>query len=73
MWFSILTGYRAQLTNGFQNLLRAKGRRESGATTAEYALLLALVVIILISTLSQLGAELNAKLLEIIEQLREAG
>ncbi len=44
-----------------------------GATTAEYALLLTLVVIILISTLQQLGAELNNQLLEIIEQLRNAG
>ncbi len=53
--------------------LFAPGGDERGATTAEYALLLALVVVILITTLSQLGAELNSKLLDIIAQLREAG
>lgn len=33
-----------------------------GATTAEYALILALVVVALIATLSELGAVLNEKL-----------
>lgn len=47
-------------------------RRERGAATAEYALLLALVVIILISTLSRLGQVLNTKILDIVQQLEAA-
>lgn len=42
---------------------------QRGATTAEYALLLALVVVILIGTLSQLGQALNGKLQDIINSL----
>jgi len=45
---------------------------EKGATTAEYALILTLVVIILISTLSALGAALNQKLRLIIDQINAA-
>jgi Flp pilus assembly pilin Flp len=48
-------------------------RRERGAATTEYALLLALVVVFLISTLNQLGQALRSKLLEIIAQLTGAG
>jgi pilus assembly protein Flp/PilA len=48
-------------------------RNERGAATAEYALLLALVVIILIGTLSTLGGELNLRLNEIITNLQNAG
>mgnify|MGYP000400993047 CR=1 FL=1 len=40
-----------------------------GVTTAEYALLLALVVIVLISSLSALGATLQDKLQSIIDVL----
>ncbi len=43
-----------------------------GATTAEYALLLALVVIILIGTLSQLGQALNGRLQDIINSINTA-
>lgn len=43
-----------------------------GATTAEYALLLALVVIILIGTLSQLGQALNGRLQDIISSINSA-
>ncbi len=46
---------------------QAGGQR--GATTAEYALLLALVVITLIGTLSALGGALNSKLQGIINNL----
>jgi Flp pilus assembly pilin Flp len=42
---------------------------ERGVTTAEYALLLALVVIVLISSLSALGATLQDKLQSIIDVL----
>ncbi len=42
---------------------------QRGATTAEYALLLALVVITLIGTLTTLGGALNAKLQTIINNL----
>ncbi len=42
---------------------------EDGATTAEYALILTLVVLILISSLSALGAALNDKLRGIIDQI----
>lgn len=45
---------------------------EKGATTAEYALILTLVVIILISTLSALGSALNTKLRAIIDQINAA-
>lgn len=48
-------------------------RSEEGATITEYALLLALVVVVLISTLSALGAALNSKLLDIISQIQGAG
>lgn len=43
-----------------------------GAASAEYALLLALVVIILIGALSQLGQALNTKLANIIDSLNQA-
>ncbi|MDP2857598.1 MAG: Flp family type IVb pilin [Bacillota bacterium] len=46
--------------------------RQEGVTTAEYALVLTLVVIILISTLSALGTALNAKLRGIIDQINGA-
>lgn len=48
-------------------------RGQEGATTAEYALLLALVVIVLISTLSELGGVLQGKLEDIITELQGAG
>lgn len=47
-------------------------RSARGATTAEYALLLALVVVILIGALTQLGEALNAKLTAIISSLNQA-
>jgi Flp pilus assembly pilin Flp len=42
---------------------------DRGVTTAEYALLLALVVVVLISSLTTLGATLQAKLQSIIDTL----
>jgi len=47
--------------------LRMLGER--GVTTAEYALLLALVVVVLISSLTTLGATLQDKLQNIIDTL----
>ncbi|HHV78973.1 MAG TPA: Flp family type IVb pilin [Firmicutes bacterium] len=47
-------------------------RDQTGATTAEYALILALVVIVLISTLTELGNVLKAKLIDIINQISSA-
>lgn len=44
---------------------------EKGAAVTEYALLLALVVLLLITTLSQLGTILQGKLMEIINRLGE--
>ncbi|RJQ05875.1 MAG: Flp family type IVb pilin [Bacillota bacterium] len=44
-----------------------------GVTTAEYALLLALVVIVLISSLTTLGATLEDKLQSIIDTLTGVG
>lgn len=52
--------------------LERLGRSARGAATAEYALLLALVVIILIGTLAQLGQVLNEKLQGIIANLNDA-
>lgn len=43
-----------------------------GATTAEYALLLALVVIVLIGTLRGLGAALDGKISDIITSIGNA-
>lgn len=54
--------WRASLAN----LLRNK----RGAATAEYALLLALVVIMLMTTLQLLGQTLQERLHHIIEQLK---
>lgn len=65
------------LFRGLSSLLgRLKSLRftatERGATVAEYSLLLALVVVILIGTLTQLGQALNNKLQAIIDQIRSA-
>jgi len=54
-----------QAMHGLGSLLRDR----RGVTTAEYALLLALVVIVLISSLSALGATLQDKLQSIIDTL----
>jgi Flp pilus assembly pilin Flp len=43
--------------------------REEGATIAEYALLLAIVVIALITVLSQLSSSLETKISEIISRI----
>ena len=48
-------------------------RHPSGAATTEYALLLALVIIILIGTLTALGDALREKLQMIIEKIRASG
>lgn len=47
-------------------------RGQAGATVAEYSLLLALVVIILIGALTELGGALNDKLQAIIQQINQA-
>lgn len=47
-------------------------RDETGATTTEYALVLALVVVVLIGTLNTLGTTLQAKLSEIIQQIGQS-
>ncbi len=44
-------------------------RSESGAATAEYALLLALVVVMLMTTLQLLGQTLQGRLEDIIDSL----
>jgi Flp pilus assembly pilin Flp len=44
-------------------------RSERGAATAEYALLLALIVIVLIGVLTELGAVLVERIQEIVLQL----
>jgi Flp pilus assembly pilin Flp len=46
---------------------------ERGVTTAEYALLLALVVVVLISSLTTLGATLQDKIQGIIDTLTGVG
>ena len=46
---------------------------ERGVTTAEYALLLALVVVVLISSLTALGATLEDKIQDIIDTLTGVG
>lgn len=54
-------------------LARYQLRDAKGATTTEYALVLALVVVILIGTLNELGTTLKMKLQEIIYSLDSAG
>jgi pilus assembly protein Flp/PilA len=49
--------------------LFAHFRSQRGAATAEYALLLALVVIVLIGVLTELGAVLVERIQEIVVQL----
>lgn len=46
---------------------------EKGAATAEYALLLALVVVALIGTLTELGGALSEKLGDIIAEIEGGG
>lgn len=55
----------------FLTVRRLVGRLldQSGVTTAEYALLLALVVVVLISSLTSLGATLQDRLQAIIDTL----
>ncbi|MHB0886592.1 MAG: hypothetical protein ACYC6V_02895 [Bacillota bacterium] len=48
-------------------------RRPVGASTTEYALLLALVVVILIGSLTALGETLRDKLQEIINSIKASG
>ncbi|MCL4368041.1 MAG: Flp family type IVb pilin [Actinobacteria bacterium] len=57
----------------FWRLLAQWQLRERGATTTEYALVLALVVVVLITTLQSLGSVLNSKLNTIISSISGAG
>jgi len=63
-----LDGMEKRISRGLRVIWRSK----RGATTAEYALILALVVVMLISTLTALGQTLNHKLQEIINQISNA-
>jgi len=66
-WFTRLPNARRGLVPAARTRTRPAG--EAGATTTEYALVLALVVVALIGTLSALGATLNEKLQMIIDQI----
>ena len=50
---------------------RVQLAKERGAATAEYALILALVVVVLIGTLTTLGDALTDKLSEIVTDLQQ--
>lgn len=69
----------SRLLDVFRESVRRIGRRlagplgDRGVTTAEYALLLALVVVVLISSLTTLGATLKDKLQGIIDTLTGVG
>lgn len=52
--------------------IKSREEGERGAATTEYALILALVVVILIGTLQQLGGALNNRLTAIINQITQA-
>ena len=52
--------------------LKFRSHDERGAATTEYALILALVFVILIGTLQQLGGALNSRLTTIINQITQA-
>ena len=65
-----------KVRNLFERLSRNAWRlvaSEKGASTAEYALILTLIVVMLISTLSTLGSVLDEKLRDIITQIQGAG
>ncbi len=59
--------FRRVLAQSLRGLRTMLG--DGGVTTAEYALLLALVVVVLISSLTTLGATLQDKLQSIIDTL----
>lgn len=54
------------------NWFRGLFRDEEGATIAEYAILLAVVVVALIAILGQLTEALKGKLSQIINEIRQA-
>jgi len=58
--------------NLFLERLTSKFRNQNGATVAEYALVLALVVVALITTLSGLGDALGTKIRELTDRIRNA-
>ena len=65
----VMQGLRRRFGGLAQALVRAAAaayRGERGATTAEYALILALIAIVLIAALTELGATLRDKLEQII-------
>ncbi|MBT9258410.1 MAG: Flp family type IVb pilin [Clostridiales bacterium] len=47
-------------------------KRQDGAATAEYALLLVLVALALITGLTSLGSALNDKIQDIVQTIRQA-
>lgn len=57
----------------FRRLIVRWWTRDQGATTTEYAILLAVVVIALIATLQKLTTALDTKILDIISGIRDAG
>ncbi|HEX6990223.1 MAG TPA: Flp family type IVb pilin [Bacillota bacterium] len=61
-----LAGYVGQLAGRVLGSAR-------GATTAEYAMILALVVIVLLGTLTELGQALLLRLEDIVEQISTSG
>lgn len=48
------------------------GKDQRGATVAEYALVLAIVVVGLILVLGQLGETLRGKILDVVDRLKDA-
>lgn len=68
MLFQRVGSWYAAIRQGLQGMIAD----EKGASTAEYALILTLIVVILITSLSELGGTLNAKLRDIITQLEGA-
>jgi pilus assembly protein Flp/PilA len=53
-----------------KNLFSRFVRDESGATAIEYALIAALIALVIITGLTQLGTQLNSKLTTIATSLR---
>jgi len=65
---------RAEGLVGWLGRLAARAAApQRGATTAEYAMILALVVIVLLTSLTALGSVLEDKLDEIVSRLTTAG
>lgn len=69
---SLLVLKAKQFAEGSIRKLVKDARDQGGATVAEYALVLAIVVVGLILVLGQLGETLREKILDVVDRLKDA-